>query len=383
MSLVNVVIGDTFILRDNGDVAITGLTAVSFVTLEAYALPSGSPTATVTLTEIGAGEYSVAFTPTTAATWTVHVLYNAGGVFREFSQTYEVTSVVSSVTAVSATAAVSHTRKDLRRMLADDFGDLVILTATSPSTNTLTLIDSENINGGVEHYNGRQVLFTGGTAGNLGLVRRVTSTNDAANTLIFTPAVNSAVQSGDEAECVNERGKGFTIAEYHRAINRAIADAWPLGMIHAREEIVGLFDADTPEVTVPATLAKVYQVEWEDSNSVWHPILKATRTNHTGWMSDPAAGQLRIHGWPAAHADSATIRLLGYGRQGTLASDADTCALNADWLIAQAKYHLAFGARDKDDTLTSLGLAWRDEAMALRPRLRTIPRPGTESVRSI
>lgn len=206
MPLVNQAISDIFILRDDADAALTGKVAADFSVLEAYALPSGSPTATVSLTEIGGGEYAVTFTPTVAATWVGHVVYDDGTIFREFSQTYEVTTTAS-VTATSATGGLVHTRKELRRFLADDFGDLVIMTATSASENDQSFIDALTINSGVEHATGRELLFTGGTASNLGLVRRVINTTDSANRLTFTPAANAVPQTGDEIEVVNERDR--------------------------------------------------------------------------------------------------------------------------------------------------------------------------------
>mgnify|MGYP000875156283 FL=1 len=90
---------DTRIIRDDNGTAITGLTSGSFATLEAYTLPSASTTATPTVTEIGAGEYAFAFTPSTSGTWSLHIVYNSGGVFREYSSTYVVLASVSDIGA--------------------------------------------------------------------------------------------------------------------------------------------------------------------------------------------------------------------------------------------------------------------------------------------
>ena len=85
MNVVNVAITDTFILRDNVNAAITGKTSADFATIEAYQITSPSTVAAVTLAEIGSGKYRISFTPTTVAYWTAHVVYNAGGVFREYA----------------------------------------------------------------------------------------------------------------------------------------------------------------------------------------------------------------------------------------------------------------------------------------------------------
>jgi hypothetical protein len=279
---------------------------------------------------------------------------------------------------------LTRTRKDLRRSIADRFGDLVILTATgvgSGGGSMTTFTDSLHINTGVENLNGRELMFTGGTANNIGTVHRVTSTSDSASTITFTPAAPANVALGDEAEVVNERGIGFTFADYHRAINRAITDAFPAAVVMLRSEISGAFDADTPEIDVPAEMSEVYAVEWGDDDGFWHPLRKATSTNGYGWMVDPAAGQLRLLGAPAMQADTGTLRVLGYGRQAELTSDDDTCALNPEWIVAQACYHLALGGRDKDHEYGSLALVYQKEALQLRARLRTFRRSASERVR--
>jgi hypothetical protein len=88
MPTINVAITDTFVLRDNANVAITGKIISDFTTMEAYLLTNAATTAAITLNEIGAGEYGISFTPTVVGTWTSHIVWNSGGVFREFSQTY-------------------------------------------------------------------------------------------------------------------------------------------------------------------------------------------------------------------------------------------------------------------------------------------------------
>ena len=90
------VIYDTFVLRDGSNAAVTGKTTSDFATAEAYVVATPATTATVTVAEIGSGEYRASFTPSTGGpvtapiVWTLHVVYNSGGVFREFSGVYRV-----------------------------------------------------------------------------------------------------------------------------------------------------------------------------------------------------------------------------------------------------------------------------------------------------
>ena len=110
--VVNVAISDTFILRDNANAAITGKTSADFATVEAYQISDPTTTAPITLTDLGSGRYRISFTPTTAADWTAHLVYNAGGVFREYepNQPYDVLPAAADPAAIAdALAAVQAT----------------------------------------------------------------------------------------------------------------------------------------------------------------------------------------------------------------------------------------------------------------------------------
>lgn len=125
---------DTRIIRDDNGTAITGLTSGSFATLEAYTLPSAATTATPTVTEIGAGEYAFAFTPSTSGTWSLHIVYNSGGVFREYSSTYNVLAAAvlgaSAAGALYATVATVKQRLDRNDTKDDDAIDDAIEAAS-------------------------------------------------------------------------------------------------------------------------------------------------------------------------------------------------------------------------------------------------------------
>jgi hypothetical protein len=87
-------IHDVFVLRDYANGAVTGKVFADFATCEAYQISDPTITAPVTLTEIGNGEYRVAFQPTQPESgedeWACHVVYSSSGLFREFSGNYTV-----------------------------------------------------------------------------------------------------------------------------------------------------------------------------------------------------------------------------------------------------------------------------------------------------
>lgn len=140
MAVVNAIITDTLILRDYANLAITGKATADFQTAEAYATGTPLTTAVVAVAEIGLGEYRFSFTPTTAASWTGHIVYSAGGIFREFIESYDVLSKPATVVVVptdptSATGAAASsdlvTRGDTKIWnlpLTDSAGDLFDLT---------------------------------------------------------------------------------------------------------------------------------------------------------------------------------------------------------------------------------------------------------------
>lgn len=286
--------------------------------------------------------------------------------------------IAGSPNRVAPTSALVLTLADVRRRVADRFGDLTQLATTALGTTT-TLIDTLNVSTAAENYTGCWLSFTSGT--NNGLMRRVSSTTDSTSTLTFTPATPAVVAANTTVDVFNKRGHGFTVLEYNRAINNAINDVFPLGLIELETTITAVFDADNPSVPVPAGMAEVFMIESVDDDGFRHRVIPSRQNNEWGWIADPALGEIRILGWPASQIDGLTIRLTGYGRQPALASDSDTCALNVEFIVARAAYHLALGAIMRDTSFTNQVADFRNESERLRIRVRTIRKPGTVRVR--
>jgi hypothetical protein len=282
--------------------------------------------------------------------------------------------------ATATTGVLTVTFDELIRRLADEFGDLVVLTATANgAVGKTTFVDTERVNTGTEDLDGREITFTSGS--NDGLSRTITSSVDTTGTLTFA-AVTAQTATSDTAEVTNKRGRGFLRAEYKRWINRAIDRAAGLAKIEALGTVSGLFSVDDPETTVPAALTEVFKVEWQDSNGFWNEIRKASRWGNDGWTAIRGSGKVRIMGAPARQANGRTLQVWGYARQDTLSADSDTCALDTDWVIAWAAYHMGRANLDRKPELAStLMLMERDERMD-EARLRRLRHPDTMSVRS-
>jgi hypothetical protein len=282
--------------------------------------------------------------------------------------------------ATATTGVLTVSFEELIRRLADEFGDLIMLTATANgAADGTTLIDTQRINTGTEELTGREIYVTSGT--NDGLSRTISATTDTTGTLTVA-AMTGQVLSGVTAEVYNKRGRGFLRTEYKRWINRAIDRAAGLAKLEALGTVSGLFSVDDPETTVPAALTEVFKVEWQDSNGFWNEIRKASRWGNDGWTAIRGSGKVRIMGAPARQANGRTLQVWGYARQDTLSADSDTCALDTDWVIAWAAYHMGRANLDRKPELAStLMLMERDERMD-EARLRRLRHPDTMSVRS-
>ena len=139
--VVNSPIYDVIVLRTTSGTAITGKTAGSFDTLEAYALPSGATTAAVTLTEIGNGEYGAAFTPTAAGTWVLHYVYDGDSIFLEATggpYVVQTTATLgASVAGVDYTTAATLKLRPDRQDSKDDAAISAAITAASRAIDGL------------------------------------------------------------------------------------------------------------------------------------------------------------------------------------------------------------------------------------------------------
>lgn len=340
--VVNIAITDTFVLRDNANAALTGKVAADFATLEAYALPGGSPTASVTLTEIGSGEYAATFTPTTAATWTVHIVYDSGGVFREFSQTYAVAA--SGVTAgIAATSGT--TLKNLRRLVGQGLGDCVICVATDAG-NDQTFYDDEHLDGPDNAYKGFDLYFTGGTVANLAQRRRLTASTQGTGLVTWNRPLPSATAEGDEAELWNTRGIGIKPTEVNDAINAAITFAAAQVTIPVEAEVADAFDRDSPTLVIPAAITRgIYAVVWEDDEGLIEEVDPANGYGREGWFYDRSSQRVIIGGSYLSHMDGQTVTIKGVGRPALLSADTDTTSINAEWLVAEATRRVVTAAR--------------------------------------
>lgn len=357
-----------------------GVTGLTFT--RSYSYVAGSAVVwNPTFSELGGGFYRATYATTTASALGLYEWAGTASNGTPFVVNFDLNPSTPTVTVVSASAAsLTQTLAQLRRRLARELGDYTQLTCTANGTTT-TLIDTQRVNSATQDMRGRIIVSTNGT--NNGLQRVVTSFTDSTGTLTFA-ALTAATATNDTFDVFNKRGKGFAPSDYDAAINDAINDAFPLCLIEQVATITPAFDADAGgELTVPASFVYVHTVEYQDEDGYWHNLPRSSRHAGYGWTADAAAGELRILGAPGRSIDGFTVRLTGYGRQGTLSSDSDTCAIPAEWLIYKAAAALCLSAIDKDPTYGPKVSVYEGRANGLRTRIRTLRKSGSELVRAI
>ncbi len=224
-------------------------------------------------------------------------------------------------------------RKTLRRRVLLELGDMKVLRATANGTDS-TFIDAINLIGEPNAYIDRQVLFTGGTSANLGVVTQVNGSSKNERALSFATTLPAATMTGDECELINTRGIGFTFDDVHRAINAAIADA-------AREATVlaaanATFDRATGSIAIPDEWSVFSGLQWQDRCDRWRGIIPAGRLGGAGWSVDRVSRTVQIAGDWAYKLDGRPVRLSGATDPAPLTQDSDETVVNPDWLVAEA-----------------------------------------------
>ncbi len=237
---------------------------------------------------------------------------------------------------------MANTRKQIRRYIMRDLGDLRVLTATDAGTD-VTFIDKVNLTGGIDAYVGRDVRFTGGTATNLGLERYVTGSSATQRAIGFGFALNDDVAVGDECEMINSRGTGYRFQDIHDAINYAIESIGPQALIPAASDI-STFAYGTP-ISIPNEYETIEHVSYQDfyDTAKWHEITKAPHAGGSGWWVNKADHTVEISGNKGWVLDTYTIKLDGLTRPQSMYDDNDETGIDLKWLVIESQANLARG----------------------------------------
>lgn len=332
-----------------------------------------------TITERGNGFYNVA--GTTLATdppgeWLLVV--TAGSNNAHYQQVWDVTQGRPPIVIVQPPTTRGVSRRDLRRMIAQQLGDYHFVTATAQGTSSM-IVSERDLSQEYNYFAGMQVYVVGGTAANIGLTSTVRVSDDTNRSISLVPSLNADTMPGDTFEMYNLRSTGWKVEQYNNAINDAIVRA---GEEHATEPVVyevpGYFNRQSPYIAIPEEFTHFSGVQFTDARGNRKSVLP------TGYSVDFATYELTITGDWAGKAHGKSIRLIGHRRPGTLETDDARTSIGAEWVVADAKAILlghdtargtTQGARDRMFYLERQGSEGR------RPSILTSYPPNTVQLR--
>jgi hypothetical protein len=281
---------------------------------------------------------------------------------------------VSTVIEISTTTAVNTrgmSRLEIRQMAGMGTGDLIVARASRDGTDAQFYDDSKLLRPR-EEYVGRRIYFVGGTAENLGKIRRITAASSATGLVQWSGILPAATQEGDIAELWSRHELGWEPDDVNRFIAQAHREASSHFQISATAEL-GEFSASSPSLSIPSSFVAVTGVEWYDESiphtTDWTNLDKARNRNGPGYWVDKANRTVIIAGNPRRTLDSKTVRLRGYIKERPLEYDADVTNLNVEWIVARVK-ELMFNQlsmrTDNIQVAMSMAAQFRQEAMVKR-----------------
>lgn len=222
------------------------------------------------------------------------------------------------------------TLRDLRRLIGDVTGDLLVITATSTGA-TNTIADTARLadRGDRAPSIVNRILYfsTDADTANLGHQAAVTDYASSTRTITFTPAAPTAPTSGTSAELWSVAERIGSIGAIHRLINYAIKQVEDIAGLEEYSTPAVTFDARTGLIDIPSTWAEVGGVEWTDGTGY-------ARELPSRWLKvRPAGRKLEIVGRGAGLANRRSVRLWGYKRQNALSAETDSTDVDAAWIV--------------------------------------------------
>lgn len=339
---VNETIYSGFILRDNSGAAITGKSTVDFAVAEAYALSSPATVASLTITEVGGGEYAFRFSPTVEGQWAVHIQYTSGSFSWEGFDSFDV-DAASSVTTPSGVVSTGVALKDIRATVARHCMDWVRLVATEPSSDTTVFIDSVNGYENDHHFRGSDLWFRSdaGTLDNRGRIVRVVDSSLSSASLTLGSGLSVAPFTGDEAWLYNIGGSGNRINTYDAVINDTIRSLGEQGFPVYSEDLSATWDRLIYWVDLPAAFTHVSSVHYQDIEANWFVV-----PSH-GFELDLVNKRFALAPEYANLAHGYTVRINGKTNPSALVDDDDETDVDFEWLTQEAAAMLLLQARDQ------------------------------------
>lgn len=255
------------------------------------------------------------------------------------------------------------TRRDLRRKIASNLRDLLVLKATGGSDNTVidpvTLTDADNT------FISSEILCTkSADPANLGQIARVTGYTRLSNQISFTPSFPAPVVAGDEFEIVNLRGRGFRVQEYNLQIETIVAGLADLHMRHVTSDPF-LFNYESPTIGVPPDWRGIYAVTSLRDRGSDYSLKPARFPGARGWSVDVPTRSLSIGGSDLHVCNGFNMIVHGLYAHPLPELDTDRIYIDDVYISLEAQANLA--QRRGDRSWDQWAIEWARMAAGQRP----------------
>jgi hypothetical protein len=222
--------------------------------------------------------------------------------------------------------------RELRRLVGDTSGDVLVLRATEDSANTTSFTDYAHLGDRGDRSPSivNRLLYlseaTVDTQANLQHSAAATDFSSLTRTVTFSPGAPLAPKAGDVAELWSVAERIGSIDALHRLINYAIDQVKDIA---GPEEYTApakflLRDGSLP---IPATWAYFGGAEWLDGRDFPSEV----RSRYIKVI--PGQRQVRIWGSGAERADRKNVRLYGYLRCTPLVREDDATPVSTEWIV--------------------------------------------------
>lgn len=256
---------------------------------------------------------------------------------------------------------MSLTRRELRRKIAGDMRDLLILTAHEGSSTNM-IVDRTELGGSDNTFVSSQIMCV--TGPNTGHVARVTGSSQAGRSVSFDPQLPTPPQVGDEFELVNLRGTGFRFQEYHRVIDSIVGanrDRW---LVRENSEPIR-FRPGAPYIPLPDHWLGIYGVSLILPDGSDIPFKPARNEGARGWHCDRGSRTVSFGGTDLMLAADQDVVLHGLIPHPMLEDDDDVLLMDNEWVALQAASKLA--QRRGDREWNQWAVEWARMAAGERP----------------
>lgn len=219
--------------------------------------------------------------------------------------------------------------RELRRLIGDKTGDVLVLRATHVSDSATTFHDTAHLGDRGDRAPSivnRLLYFSDGTAANLQHEAAVTDYTSLDRILTFDPAAPATPQVADVAELWSVSERIGSIGAIHRLINYAIDAVKNIAGAEVYDT-VQTFNARTGSLTIPDTWAEFGGAEWADATG-FRAVLRSTHLR-----VQPSLRTVRISGAGAARANRRSVYLFGYLRCLPLVAEDDATPVSSEWIV--------------------------------------------------